>query len=223
MVGEHPSCTWKVTGSNPVSDTIFTPKTKNKMKTKETSCRKCGGNGKPSKALRNYHYIDKSYLRGETEFETKLLDCIKCESCGHSWIPETSPKQIYITVVTSGLTMLANKVARVLQPNEDIFDACSELAKEIAEENNLHWSNVLVQYFNHYSDEIPAMALKVPSKPNQKQFKQFDESLFKAYISKFSDEDKVNALAVLLDSFVKNYWVVSFDNRGISKFMKPTK
>lgn len=51
------------------------------MKTKDTSktCRKCGGNGKPSKALRNYHYIDKSYLRGEIEFETKLLNCIKCE------------------------------------------------------------------------------------------------------------------------------------------------
>jgi hypothetical protein len=73
--------------------------------------------------------------------------------------------QIYITVVTSGLTMLANKVSRVLQPNEDIFDACSELANEIAKENGLNWSNVLVQYFNHYSDEIPAMALKVPAKP----------------------------------------------------------
>lgn len=75
---------------------------------------------------------------------------------------ETSPKQIYITVVTSGLTVLANKVARVLKPNEDAFDACSELAKEIANENNLHWSNVLVHYFNHYSDTTPAMALKVP-------------------------------------------------------------
>lgn len=30
-------------------------------------------------------------------------------------------------------------------------------------------------------------------KPNQKQFKQFDESLFKAYIDKFSDEDKFKA------------------------------
>lgn len=172
---------------------------------------------------------------------------------------ETS-KQIYITVVTSGLTMLANKVARVLQPNEDIFDACSDLANDVAKENGLNWSNVLVQYFNHYSDEIPAMALKVPNKPNQKQFKQgqkvkcpkgiysisyflrnnrqysyyewgdkimikgvglyneeeieiidsskqfkqFDESLFKSYIDKFSDEDKLNALKVLLKTIPDN-------------------
>jgi len=31
------------------------------------------------------------------------------------------------------------------------------------------------------------------SKPNQKQFKQFDESLHKAYLNKFSDEDKFKA------------------------------
>jgi hypothetical protein len=201
---------------------------------------------------------------------------------------ETSTEQIYITVVTSGLTMLANKVARVLQPNEDIFDACSELANEIAKENELKWSNVLVQYFNHYSDEMPAMGLKVPAKPksteqkalawwnslvsedvqyymekyfhnnklpfvpkltdkeikkiwtkeshyndedltdsqieslikpnqkqfpsfefckkqkekavNAKQFKTFDESLFKAYIDKFSNEDKLVALNILVCS-----------------------
>lgn len=199
---------------------------------------------------------------------------------------ETSPKQIYITVVTSGLTMLANKVVRVLQPNEDIFDACSELANDVAKENGLEWSNVLVQYFNHYSDEIPAMALKVPSKPkstrsqalawwkqlksnvqlnywrnyqkttftpnhspneltgreieeiwrketnlttqvvrqamkdvshevrfpkcvrdglvkpNQKQFKTFDESLFKSYIDKFSKEDLQKASKILNDKIL---------------------
>lgn len=40
-------------------------------------------------------------------------------------------------------------------------------------------------------DENPETILK--DKPNQKQFKQFDESLFKAYINKFSDEDKLKA------------------------------
>lgn|SRR5574343_587049 len=34
-------------------------------------------------------------------------------------------------------------------------------------------------------------------KSNQKQFKQFDESLFKAYIDKFSNEDKLKMLAKL--------------------------
>ena len=35
------------------------------------------------------------------------------------------------------------------------------------------------------------------TKPNAKEFKQFDESLFKAYIDKFSDEDKLKALSCL--------------------------
>lgn len=47
-------------------------------------------------------------------------------------------------------------------------------------------------------DENPETILK--DKPNQKQFKQFDESLFKAYVDKFSDEDKVAALRVLFKS-----------------------
>ena len=34
-------------------------------------------------------------------------------------------------------------------------------------------------------------------KPNQKQFKQFDESLFRAYIDKFSDEDLYKAHNIL--------------------------
>lgn len=38
----------------------------------------------------------------------------------------------------------------------------------------------------------------VKQKFNQKQYKQFDESLFKAYIDKFSDEDKIKVLNVLV-------------------------
>lgn len=34
-------------------------------------------------------------------------------------------------------------------------------------------------------------------KPNQKQFKQFDKELFKKYIDKFNDEDKIQALFIL--------------------------
>jgi hypothetical protein len=97
-------------------------------------------------------------------------------------------KQIYITVVTSSLTILANKVARRLKPNEDIFDACSKLANEVAKENGLSWSNVLVQYYNHYSDEYPAMNFKVPVKPNQKQFKEFSSLHFEKYLDKFNND-----------------------------------
>lgn len=35
-------------------------------------------------------------------------------------------------------------------------------------------------------------------KPNQKQFKEFNPELFKAYISKFSDEDKIKAVKEII-------------------------
>ncbi len=38
-------------------------------------------------------------------------------------------------------------------------------------------------------------------KPNQKQFKEFSPDLFKAYIGKFSEEDKFQAFAVLAKHF----------------------
>lgn len=46
-------------------------------------CNKCNGVGKPSKALYNTHNIQTQDL--SKEFETKLINCIKCENCGHSW------------------------------------------------------------------------------------------------------------------------------------------
>ena len=61
------------------------------MLKKETQiCRKCGGNSGPSKAIINIHHIDKSFNRGEVEFETKLINCTKCLSCGHSWIDDNN-------------------------------------------------------------------------------------------------------------------------------------
>jgi hypothetical protein len=46
--------------------------------------------------------------------------------------------------------------------------------------------------------------LKFKERTNQKQFKQFDESLFKAYIDKFSDEDKNKAFQLIFDSIKDN-------------------
>jgi len=40
---------------------------------------------------------------------------------------------------------------------------------------------------------------------NQKQFKEFNPELFKSYISKFSDEDKVRAMVVLLENQKEEY------------------
>ena len=58
----------------------------------DLKCKVCDNIGKPFKDSMNYHNIhtsDKS-----KEFATKLENCIKCESCGYSWIPDkTNLKQ----------------------------------------------------------------------------------------------------------------------------------
>lgn len=55
-------------------------------------------------------------------------------------------------------------------------------------------------------------------KPNQKQFKQFDESLFKAYIDKFSTKDLSIAFDVFItrlleDSFIKDNLIEAIKNK----------
>jgi len=138
-------------------------------------CRKCGGIGTPSKALVNYHFIDKSYIRGEKEFVDKLVDCIKCQSCGHSWIPKTSTNR---------------EIEKIWR-------------KEIQLENIV---------FNTTTFE---------EKPNQKQFKKFDESLFKAYINKFSNEDKLKAKQILLNKSKKEFLKIlieKLESAGVRKY-----
>jgi hypothetical protein len=126
-------------------------------------------------------------------------------------------RQIYITVVTSELTMLANKVARQLQDGETELDACNELAYDIAKENNIKPQDVLVTYFNEYSDLHPVTGYKVPLKPidaignpsiRTKQFKEFNSELFEAYINKFSKEDKQKAFDVLLKICAKEKYSI---------------
>jgi hypothetical protein len=59
------------------------------------------------------------------------------------------------------------------------------------------WSkeNTVVGYCN---DSYPLNSSgDIVDKPNQKQFKEFNPELFKAYIDKFSDEDKIKAFNIL--------------------------
>lgn len=56
-------------------------------------------------------------------------------------------KTIYVDVYTSGLTKLANQVAVQFDPHsESEMRVVSDLANDIAKENNLDWTRVLVQY-----------------------------------------------------------------------------
>lgn len=152
------------------------------MKTKEISvCRKCSGTGKPSKGYMNFHNIQTQDL--SKEFETKLLDCIKCELCGHSWIPETSTREQASKWFANKSYLeqhdLSDKYFESRNPSlltiEQVLDIYNKEVLEPKRQEEWQESQVNCRY----------------TKPNAKEFKQFDESLFKSYIDKFSDEDKL--------------------------------
>ena len=48
-------------------------------------CKRCGGQGIPSKAIISIHNIEFPLDGSKSEFEVRLIDCIKCKECGHSW------------------------------------------------------------------------------------------------------------------------------------------
>ena len=71
-------------------------------------------------------------------------------------------KQIYVSVFTSSLTKLVNKVAKVVEVN--VEHAMSEVAHQVAKDNNLDPSCLLIQYHLSYDDMTPACGLKMPVK-----------------------------------------------------------
>lgn len=216
------------------------------MKTKETSCTKCGGNCNPSKAFLNTlislnNFGGDAGQRGTTQSrqgKAELVDCMKCEDCGHSFIPkETSNK---VTCNQCG----KQKVGSI----EGICEHCGKFGniKSTREQALGYWkflpSSEKLRLWREYQkttftpshspDELTGREIEeifrkeigdlklhegeivdksYPKefqdaylKPNQKQFKKFDESLFKAYIDKFSNEDKLKALKVLIKTIPDN-------------------
>ncbi len=183
------------------------------MENKRNQCKKCGGEGKPSKAFNNtiVYYDDfgkDAGSRGTTgsrQGTAKLVDCIKCKLCGHSWVPAG------------------------MDPSDIASAAMMQLPKEKStRELALEWWNKMDEWdqlwnvahsnlfpFRHTNTltgrEIEKVWRKVTNqdaedgeklhahlnKPNQKQFKKFNPELFKAYINKFSEEDKKQALQIL--------------------------
>ena len=62
--------------------------------------------------------------------------------------------------------------------------------------------------FDRAIDELRKESMKRAYNPNQKQFKQFDESLFRNLIDKFSDEGKLKAFRILYKEVLKYYSIV---------------
>jgi hypothetical protein len=222
------------------------------MENERNQCRRCGGNAIPSKALMNYHYIDKSYHRGEKEFETKLLDCLKCSSCGHSWIPIKSTTEIALEWWESEIEKVGlsykygfdGNTNRTLEEIEEIWrketqegsdrEIIEYVLSNLKSKEKKSNSELALEWWNNLSEDrrldetnrvringpISLYSVKLTGKeieeiwlkecnriedevfkPNQKQFKQFNPELFKAYIDKFSDEDKMKAFKILNEEF----------------------
>jgi hypothetical protein len=61
----------------------------------------------------------------------------------------------------------------------------------------------LLFYFNNNNILERMHYIDMKKYNNSKQFKEFNSELFKAYIAKFSDEDKVKAKEIIIQSLKK--------------------
>lgn len=177
-------------------------KAKMENKSNHLKCRKCGGTGKPSKALMNYHHIDKSYHRGEVEFEVRLINCTKCESCGHSWIPELTTRKKagkwFASKSYSQQHELSDKYFESRNPSlltieqvEEIFlKETSHIDPSDIEAAYLMQANQKPDYFTGERNALKIIANATGLKPNQKHFKTFNSELARAYLDKFDDNAK---------------------------------
>jgi hypothetical protein len=197
------------------------------MENEKNQCTKCGGQGEPSKALRNYHHVDKSYLRGEVEFETKLLDCIKCTSCGHSWVPEETTRQLAITWIKSlsdkeqidlyakyneSLNLHGRAICNLTDSEiekiwlkehadyqkSDTEFVLKEMQHQSEERTAEQHSYKSNDSFTREKNTLKRIANATGLKPNQKQFKEVSPTLVKAYLDKFSQEGKAEILSILI-------------------------
>ena len=87
------------------------------------------------------------------------------------------------------------------KPNQKEFEIGDEvvcLKSALFTDNTRHIAGQTYKVTKENLDYFIVCKKDYQLKTNQKQFKQFDESLFKAYIDKFSDEDKLKAIKVLM-------------------------
>lgn len=148
------------------------------MKTKETSddrmgkCEKCGATQFLSYITCNYNGICKGKIVPiELSTREKALAWWK-DLKNENKIKFSKKYYPYLSGSTTLLNQYEIELIWLKETQEDYSDV-AEAAKKL--------SNTI--------EEL--------RKPNQKQFKQFDESLFKAYIDKFSNEDKIEMFEVL--------------------------
>lgn len=173
------------------------------QKTKETTCSKCGGEAELSQA---YVHID-LYEKDANELgaraiykgvgKAELRDCLKCIKCDHSWVPISTDRQLAMewwnNLDWQRQDGLAKKYIGGTRPSQISLNAVKATGREIEAIWKAEKGDSLKQALERIAEE------SIP----KKQFTKFNPKLFEAYINKFSDEDKLNALIVLFKNCEK--------------------
>ncbi len=145
-------------------------------KTTSNTCRVCGGIGLPSKGIMNYHNIQHPLGKSKAEFETVVENCLKCESCGHSWIPSKIDNSFqqkvkwgshqYVRFVKERCKELASKgygsVEIKIDKTTDLFNvdenrnSCysADFVFTLLNNEGFTWKNEPVDYYDAISDVL---------------------------------------------------------------------
>jgi hypothetical protein len=145
-------------------------------------CRNCDGVGKKSTSIMNFHNIQTTDL--SKEFETKMLDCIKCQACGHSWIPEKTNRELALGWWKSIDGTIEQRELGDKFCKNRIFDV-TVVPLTGREIQQIYYNEIVEPRLQEDWQNS-----QVGHKPNQKQFKEFNADLATSYLNKFDDNGK---------------------------------
>jgi hypothetical protein len=120
-------------------------------------------------------------------------------------------KQIYISVYTSSLTLLLNKVAVKVKPNQTEQECCAFLCDRVATDNKIDISNLLVQYYNNFEDCLPETYLFIP--------KPIEYYLSLKWYSKLSKKDRLELIQKYLPNrpHIGDEYMEQFEKESLFK------
>lgn len=189
---------------------------------KSNECRVCGGQGSHSKGIVNFHNVQTSDK--SKEFETKILDCLKCEDCGHSWIPEKSDRELalkwwnnknqqfkrdaalkhfgyhWTQLSNSEIEEIWRKETQESLSDENMEMLTNEAKEEMFDSLEEHFSYSKFHNSNSKGNGFQGKIVGDPNirKPNQKQFKEFNLNLANAYVDKFDQKGQIDFFKMML-------------------------
>jgi len=137
------------------------------------------------------------FPKSVTQEEYKQISSLKEWCIGNGYPKEEADKYgNYFNIgITGDLSFMKKDII-----DSKLDDMMSDLIDEeiLAEPHIDNYGDLSFMKDNKSSGGEKLMEFMGYNKPNQKQFKEFDESLFRAYINKFNDEDKLKCIEILM-------------------------